>query len=57
MFEKTSISYFNKKPVRSRRDEKSSSWLVCAIDLVAAVVEASNPRIYGIQLKKEIVSY
>ncbi len=51
MSEKTSILYFNKKPVRSRWDEESSSWLVCAIDLIAAVVETSNPRIYWYTIK------
>ena len=52
MAEKTSIRYFNKKPVRSRWDEESSSWLVCAIDLIAAVVvETSNPRIYWYTIK------
>lgn len=49
--EKTSIRYFNKKPVRSRWDEKSCSWLVCAIDLIDAVVETNNPRIYWYTIK------
>ncbi len=52
MKEKTSIRYFNKKPVRSRRDEETSSWLVCAIDLIAAVVETTNPRIYWYTIKR-----
>lgn len=51
MSEKTSIRYFNKKPVRSRWDEESSSWLICAVDLIGAVVETSNPRIYWYTLK------
>lgn len=51
MYEKTSIRYFNKKPVRSRWDEESSSWFVCAVDLIAAVVETSNPRIYWYTVK------
>lgn len=51
MSRKTSIRYFNKKPVRSRWDEESSSWLVCAVDLITAVVETSNPRIYWYTLK------
>ena len=46
MKEKTSIRYFNKKPVRSRWDKETFSWLVCAIDLIDAVVETTNPRIY-----------
>lgn len=51
MYTKTSIRYFNKKPVRSRWDEESSSWFVCAIDLIAAVVETSNPRTYWYTIK------
>lgn len=51
MYTKTSIRYFNKKPVRSRWDEESSSWFVCSIDLIAAVVETSNPRIYWYTIK------
>ena len=51
MSAKTSIRYFNKKPVRSRWDEESSSWFVCAIDLIAAVVETANPRIYWYTVK------
>ena len=49
---KTSLRYFNKKPVRSRWDDKTSSWLVCAIDLIDAVVETSNPRIYWYAIKR-----
>lgn len=52
MKEKTSIRYFNKKPVRSRWDEGTSSWLVCAIDLINAVIETSNPRIYWYTIKR-----
>ena len=51
MSTKTPIRYFNKKPVRSRWDEESSSWFVCAIDLIAAVVETANPRIYWYTIK------
>lgn len=51
MATKTSIIYFNKKPVRSRWDEETSSWFVCSIDLIAAVVETSNPRIYWYTIK------
>lgn len=52
MKEKTSIRYFNKKPVRSRWDEASSAWLVCAVDLIDAVIETSNPRIYWYTIKR-----
>jgi len=52
MKEKTSIRYFNNKPVRSRFDEQSSSWLVCVIDLINATVDTSNPRIYWYAVKR-----
>ncbi len=52
MKEKTSIRYFNKKPVRSRWDNQTSSWLVCAVDLIDAVVDTSNARIYWYALKR-----
>ena len=52
MTEKTSFRYFNKKTVRSRWDTATSSWLVCAIDLIDAVVETSNPRIYWYAIKR-----
>ena len=52
MKEKTSIRYFNKKPVRSRWDEETTSWLICAVDLIDAVVETKNPRIYWYTLKR-----
>lgn len=59
MKEKTSIRYFNKKTVRSRWDKSTSSWLVNAIDLIAAAIDTSNPRIYWYTLKrrnKELVA-
>lgn len=52
MKEKTSIRYFNKKPVRSRWDGETSSWVVCAVDLIGAVVSTSNPRAYWYAIKK-----
>ena len=51
MIDKTSIRYFNKKPVRSRWDEQTSSWVICAIDLIDAAIETKNPRIYWHALK------
>ena len=52
MKEKTSIRYFNKKPVRSRWDPDSSSWVVCAVDLIDAAIKTSNPRTYWYALKR-----
>ncbi len=50
--EKTSIRYFNQKPIRSRWDHESSSWFLCAVDLIGAVVDTKNPRIYWHTLKR-----
>ena len=46
MAEKTSIRYFNQKPVRSRFDYETSKWLMNAVDLIDAIVETNNPRVY-----------
>ena len=50
--EKTSIRYFNNKPVRSRFDEDTVQWLVCAVDFIDAVVDTNNPRMYWYTLKR-----
>ena len=52
MTEKTSIRYYNKKPVRSRYDFETSKWLMNAIDLIEAVVDTSNPRSYWYTIKR-----
>lgn len=43
---KTSIRFFNNKPVRARWDEESLSWWYAAIDVVNALVSTKNARIY-----------
>ncbi len=52
MKEKTSIRYYNNKPIRSRFDKQSSSWLICATDLINATVDTSNPRVYWYAVKR-----
>ena len=42
MSEKTSIRFFNNKPVRSRYDVGTSSWLMSAVDLIDAIVGMTN---------------
>ena len=51
MSEKTSIRFFNNKPVRSRYDVETSSWLMSAVDLIDAIVETNNARIYWYTIK------
>ena len=60
MSEKTSIRFFNNKPVRSRYDAETSSWLMCAVDLIDAIVETNNARIYWYTIKRrrpELVAF
>ena len=52
MVHKTSIRYFNNKPVRSRFDEDTLQWVVCAVDFIDAVVDTNNPRMYWYTLKR-----
>ena len=60
MSEKTSIRFFNNKPVRSRYDIGTSSWLMSAVDLIDAIVETNNARIYWYTIKRrrpELVAF
>ena len=60
MTEKTSIRYFNQKPVRSRFDCETSKWLMNAVDLIDAIVKTNNPRVYWGTIKRrhsELVSF
>lgn len=49
---KTSIRFFDDVPVRSVWDDETASWQFCAADLVAALVDTANPRIYWATLKR-----
>lgn len=49
---KTSYRFFNDIPVRSVWDIKSSSWLICAVDVVSVLAESKNPRVYWAAIKR-----
>ena len=52
MKEKTSIRFFNNKPVRSRFDNESSTWFMNAVDLIDAVIETNNSKVYWKTIKR-----
>ena len=52
MKEKTSIRYYNSKPVRSRWNQATSEWLLCAVDLIKAAVLTNNPSAYWKTIKR-----
>lgn len=52
MVEKTSIRYFNNSPVRSRYDSETSKWLMNAVDLITAITNSNNPRVYWGTVKR-----
>lgn len=52
MIEKTSIRYYNNKAVRSRYDKEESKWLMNAVDLISAIVNTNNPRVYWATVKR-----
>jgi len=49
---KTSIRFFDTVPVRSIWDEETSKWWLCAADVVAAITDTTNPRVYWATLKR-----
>lgn len=49
---KTSIRFFDTAPVRSVWDDETSRWWLCAVDVVAAIVDTVNPRVYWATLKR-----
>lgn len=49
---KTSIRFFNDMPIRSAWDDESAKWLMCASDVIDALVETTNPRIYWATIKR-----
>ena len=52
MITKTSIRFFNNKPVRARWDDRAESWWYAATDLITAFTASTNPRIYWNATKK-----
>ncbi len=49
---KVSIRFFDDLPVRSVWDDATSKWWMCAMDVVAALAETSNPRVYWATVKR-----
>ena len=49
---KTSIRFFDDMPVRSVWDDETLKWWLCAVDVISAIVETSNPRIYWATIKR-----
>ena len=48
---KTSIRFYNNKPVRALCDDLNNAWLYAAVDLIDALVNTANPRRYWSDLK------
>ena len=49
---KSSIRFFDDIPVRSVWDEETSKWWLCTMDVVAAIADTANPRIYWATIKR-----
>ena len=49
---KVSIRFFDDGPVRSVWDDETAKWWMCAADVVAALAETSNPRVYWATVKR-----
>ena len=49
---KTSIRFYNNKPVRACFDYDNNAWLYSAVDLIDAIVGTTNPRRYWSDLKR-----
>ncbi len=50
-FQKTSIRFFEKIPVRAVWDNDSSKWWFCATDICEALTKSANPRKYWNTIK------
>lgn len=49
---KTSIRFFDDVPVRSVWDDDTARWWLCAADVVNALVDTANPRVYWATVKR-----
>ena len=49
---KISIRFFDDTPVRSVWDDASAKWWLCAVDVVSAIADTTNPRIYWYTVKR-----
>ena len=48
---KTSLRFFNDIPVRSVWDDETAKWWLCAADVVTALTDTKNPRVYWSAVK------
>ena len=49
---KISLRFFNNLPVRSIWDNSVSKWFTSAVDIVDAIVDTNNPRVYWATIKR-----
>ena len=49
---KTSIRFFNDIPVRSVWDDDTATWWLCATDVITALTDTTNPRVYWATIKR-----
>ena len=49
---KISIRFFDDTPVRSVWDDENAKWWLCAADVVSALAETNNPRVYWAAVKR-----
>ena len=49
---KVSIRFFDDAPVRSVWDDETAKWWLCAVDVMAAIVDTEKPRIYWDTVKR-----
>ncbi len=51
-FVKVSIRFFDDAPVRSVWDDETAKWWMCASDVVSALTDTKNPRVYWATVKR-----
>ena len=49
---KISLRFFDDLPVRSVWDDETGKWWMCAVDIVAAIADTTNPRMYWATVKR-----
>ena len=52
MASKASIRFFEDSPVRAVWNEEDSRWWFCSVDVISALTDSGNPRVYWATLKR-----
>ena len=52
MARKTSIRFFEDVPVRAVWNDEDPAWWFCAVDIITALTESRNPRVYWATVKR-----